>query len=255
LSASGRHEAFFYVPAHGVSGDRATITDPGERRHLIRALRKKPGDAIQFIDGTGWIFEGRIERINPVVEIVVERRYREDRSDVEIALAPAVLKGGRLDTVIEKATELGVGSIFPLRSTRAVAGSEEMTGSGKQERWQRIALSAMKQSLGARRPEIFPTLTFEEVIGRSSLFDLALIAWEEETQNDIQQVISHRGDCRTVLALVGPEGGFTPEEIEMAREANMTTVSLGRRRLRADTASIVMITLVMAALGLMGPEG
>ncbi|MCY3714421.1 MAG: RsmE family RNA methyltransferase [Gemmatimonadetes bacterium] len=246
---------FSYVPPERITGNSAFVADKDEQHHLARALRKKPGDAVQFVDGEGWIYDGVLVRMKPeiVIEIRDRRRDRETESP-EVTLAPALLKGTRLDTVVEKATELGVSAILPMRSARTVAGGRPASGPSdgpagqRLDRWRRIALSAMKQSLRARLPRIEPVTSMEDVVGTASSYDLALIAWEEEVNRRPGLAAGLNAKARRILLMIGPEGGFSSEEIAMAREAGMVTVSLGRSRLRSDTAAIAGLALIMAAL-------
>ena len=237
-----------YIPRDRIEGNSAFVADADERKHLTRVLRKKPGDSVRFVDGEGWIYEGVLTRMKPEIEIEIldRRRDREDES-VDVTLAPALLKGTRLDMVVEKATELGVASIVPMQSSRTVAGGGE-EGGQRMDRWRRIALSAMKQSLRARLPRIVPVMSLADVVRNASSYDLALIAWEEEKKRITALATGRNPDTKRVLMMIGPEGGFAREEIAIAREAGIQTVSLGRSRLRSDTASIAGLTLLMAAL-------
>lgn len=242
---------YSYVPPERITGNSAFVADRDEQHHLARALRKKPGDAVQFVDGVGWIYDGVLVRMKPEIEIEIRDRRRDRETELpEVTLAPALLKGTRLDTVVEKATELGVAAILPIRSARTVAGGRPAGGPSGQrlERWRRIALSAMKQSLRARLPRIEPVTGMEDIVGTASSYDLALIAWEEEGERRLDLAAGLGAKARRVLLMIGPEGGFSGEEIAMAREAGMVTVSLGRSRLRSDTAAIAGLALLMAAL-------
>ena len=239
---------FSYVPPDRIVGNSAFVPDGDERNHLARALRKKPGDSVHFVDGEGWIYEGVLIRMKPEVEIeILDRRRDGEGGSAEVTLVPSLLKGSRLDTVVEKATELGVAGIIPMRSSRTVAGGGE-PGGQRLERWRRIALSAMKQSLRARLPRIVPVMSLQEVVGTASSYDLALIASEEERGRGPALASGLVAEARRVLLMIGPEGGFAREELDLAREAGMQSVSLGRSRLRADTASIAGLALLMAAL-------
>ena len=242
---------YSYVPPERITGNSAFVADRDEQHHLARALRKKPGDAVQFVDGEGWIYNGVLVRMKPEIEIEIRDRRRDCESELpKVTLAPSLLKGTRLDTVVEKATELGVAAILPIRSARTVAGNRPAGGKSGQrlERWRRIALSAMKQSLRARLPRIEPVTGMEDIVGTVSSYDLALIAWEEEGERRLDLAAGLDAKARRVLLMIGPEGGFSGEEIAMAREAGMVTVSLGRSRLRSDTAAIVGLALLMSVL-------
>ncbi|MCY3556933.1 MAG: RsmE family RNA methyltransferase [Gemmatimonadetes bacterium] len=242
---------YSYVPPERITENSALVADKDEQHHLARALRKRPGDAVQFVDGEGWIYDGVLVRMKPEIEIEIRDRRRDRETESpEVTLAPSLLKGTRLDTVVEKATELGVAAILPMRSARTVAGGRPASGPSGQrmERWRRIALSAMKQSLRARLPRIEPVKSMEDIVGTASSYDLALIAWEEEGDRRLDLVAGLDAKARRVLLMIGPEGGFAREEIAMAREAGLVTVSLGRSRLRSDTAAIAGLALLMAAL-------
>ena len=236
----------YYIPPEYIEEDQAYISDPKERRHLIRVLRKKPGDAIAFVDGAGWKYEGLITRSDPdVVEIRVTTRCRDEtEGEVEITLAPAILKGSRMDTVVEKATELGVSFVIPMRSKHTIAGRGSVSDH-RLDRWQRIAQSAMKQSHRTRLPQILPVLTFDSLIEKIPEYDVAFLAWEGESQADLVSTAARCSNAKRLLLLIGPEGGFDHQEIDQGRRANIHTVSLGPRRLRADTASIVALALLM----------
>ncbi|MDE2727714.1 MAG: RsmE family RNA methyltransferase [Gemmatimonadota bacterium] len=242
---------FSYVPPERITGNSAFVTDKDEQHHLARSLRKKPGDAVHFVDGEGWIYDGVLVSLKPEIEIQIRDRRRDRETESpEVTLAPSLLKGTRLDTVVEKATELGVSAILPMRTARTVAGGRPAGRQAGQrlDRWRRIALSAMKQSLRARLPRIEPVTSIGDVVGTASSYDLALIAWEEEGERRPGLAAGLDATARRVLLMIGPEGGFAGEEIAMAREAGMVTVSLGRSRLRSDTAAIAGLALLMAAL-------
>ncbi len=239
---------FSYVPPERIRGNAAFVSDEDEGQHLTRALRKRPGDAVHFVDGEGWIYDGVLVRVKPEIEIeILDRRKDREAESAEVTLAPSLLKGSRLDVVVEKATELGVASVIPMQSTRTVAGAGDRSVH-RIDRWRRIAVSAMKQSLRARLPRIFPVMSLEDIVGTASSYDLALIAWEEERARSADLAMAGRTDLKSVLLMIGPEAGFTREEIAMARDAGLETVSLGRARLRSDTASIAGLALLMAAL-------
>lgn len=240
---------YCYVPPEAIVDDRAVLTDGEEYRHLVRVLRKRPGDRVTFVDGTGWVYDGEIEQVGPAaVGLRVTRRRDETEPDVRVTLAPALLKGNRLDFVIEKATEIGVDGIVPMRTARTIVEQDAASGEARRARWQRLALSAMKQSLRSWLPPVAPVAEFSEVIARASAYDLAVIAWEGETLDGIPAALADRPRPRRVLVLVGPEGGFDRTEVDAARHAQVSPVSLGARRLRADTASLVALTVLMTAL-------
>ena len=244
-------DTYFYISPNAIGEHYALMTDKDERRHLLRTLRKRVGDPVVFVDGKGSVYDGVIERIDPdLIRIGVTSRERDtDEPSVRVTLAPALLKGSRLDTVVDKVTELGVHEIWPVHTARTIVNVGKSTA--RIDRWQRIAMSAMKQSLRSRLTIVRPVLDFHEAIVHAQKYDLALIAWEKERQNGPETIARLYEQPERVLLFIGPEGGFETNEIEAARDVGIHPVSIGRRRFRADTAGIVAVTLLMATLGAM----
>jgi len=241
---------YFFAPPESIANGEAWIRDRDECRHLVRVLRKRPGDRIVFADGNGWVYEGIVRQadLSGIRIVLLTRRPGGSEPRTLITLVPAMLKGSRLDTVIEKTVELGIAELSPVWTARTVAVVKPEDREQKRIRWERIALSAMKQSLRTRLPRIAPATDFIETLRRVEEHDLSLIAHEGEDRDTPDTVIARSALPERVLVFTGPEGGFTPEEIIAARRHGVFPVSLGPRRLRADTASIVMVTQLMTAL-------
>jgi 16S rRNA (uracil1498-N3)-methyltransferase len=229
-------QEFFYVPSDQIIDQQIAITGD-EARHIIRVLRKQVGDPVWIVDGAGKAYEAVIRLIAAdSVECQVKfEHYHLHEADVDVTLAVAQLKNpSRMDWLIEKGTELGVRTFIPVQTERTIARSL------KEERWNNIAVSAMKQSGRCILPKIYPPMSLTEVIANSAGFDLKLIPYERTDHNlFISEAMKHRKPPRTVLILIGPEGGFTDREVQMAEEASFIQVSLGRRRLRTETAAVM----------------
>lgn len=224
--------------------DDLLILRGSEAHHLVRVRRHRPGERVEVIDGSGTFFEVSISSIegDTVVCRILERREEKGESPVRLCLAPALVKGQRFDFVVEKGTEVGVDAFAPLVTVRGVArpGSEN-----KIERWRRLAQAATKQCGRSRLPQIFSPAPLGEVIDRFILEQrLALMAIPHGNGRDLHALLSERRPPRVGL-LIGPEGGFAPEEEEEARDAGVEFFSWGDRTLRADTASIVLAALVL----------
>ncbi len=233
---------FFYVPAEFIIDQHIAI-EGDEAKHISRVLRKQPGDLIWVVDGAGKAFEAVIRLVAPEMvecEIIYEHHHLHE-PDIDITLAVAQLKNpSRMDWIVEKATELGVRTIIPLQTSRTIARSP------KEERWNNIALAAMKQSGRCILPKIAPPADFDIVIANSTEFDLKLIPYERTDHVlFIAEAMKNRKPPRSAMILIGPEGGFTEEEILQAEKAEFTQVSLGRRRLRTETAAIVALSWVV----------
>ncbi len=233
---------FFYIPAEFIIDQHVAI-EGEEARHISKVLRKQPGDMIWIVDGAGKAFEAVIRLVAPEMiecEILYEHHHLHE-PDIDVTLAVAQLKNpSRMDWIIEKATELGVRKIIPLQTARTIARSP------KQDRWNNIAVAAMKQSGRCILPVIAPPTDFELVIANSTEYDVKLIPYERTDHVlFIHEALKHRKPPRSAMILIGPEGGFTEEEINRAEKAEFTQVSLGRRRLRTETAAIIALTWVI----------
>jgi 16S rRNA (uracil1498-N3)-methyltransferase len=148
--------------------------------------------------------------------------------------------------VLEKGTELGVAAFVPVLSSRSLIRPSEAS-SARLERWRRVVVEAAEQSGRCRLPEISPPLTFAEAC--ASAAGLRILPWEGETEASLSDVLAGEKKRDAVSLFIGPEGGFPPEEVELARQQGVRTVSLGRRILRAETAAIVAAALILHELG------
>ncbi|HHS13426.1 MAG TPA: 16S rRNA (uracil(1498)-N(3))-methyltransferase [bacterium] len=233
------HWESVFAPPECFRNDEVTI--PAEESRHLRALRKKRGDEIWVIDGKGGAFRVRLlDTGQETMGKVMESRRLLGEPRARVTLAPALIRGERFDWLIEKAVELGVSRLLPVITQR----TERAAGPQKWRRWQRIALAAMKQSGRSVLPEIMDPRPFERVILMGADCTLRLIAhdagdtgWSAKTGS--------RNPAYRALAMVGPEGGFSEEEIAMAVEHGFRPVSLGPRRLRAETAALVIITRIL----------
>lgn len=202
-----------------------------ERKYLFNVLRCHPGDTLSVFDGKGKSFHARIVDLKTIEIFKEEELYTED--PFSIILCQALLKGEKMDMIIEKATELGVKKIIPFVSDRCIVRYTR-----KVERWMKIAKEAAEQSGRSIVPEIDNVITFSELI---KTVDNGILFWEKATSPLIQTISDLNN--KKIFLLLGPEGGFSKEEVNMAEEMNIKTASLGKRILKAETASIVSVAL------------
>jgi 16S rRNA (uracil1498-N3)-methyltransferase len=224
---------FFYTPSRLITPPSLVI-DGDEFSHLAHVMRKAVHDAITVVDGNGNLYEAVITKLDrrSALCTITTHRTRVNEPEREVILAAALLKhAGNFDFLVEKATEIGVHSIVPLRTERTIVSH------AKTDRWQKLALAAMKQSKRCYLPVIAPLTTFEEFVRTADRASIRLIPHEAIDHPRLIDAVPD-GTGRIVLA-IGPEGGFTEDEVSMARRAEFIPVSLGIRRLRAETAAIV----------------
>jgi len=204
-----------------------------DRKYLFNVLRCHPGDTLSIFNGKGKSFHAKIVDLKTIKILQEEELHTEDV--FSIILCQALLKGEKMDMIIEKATELGVKKIIPFVSDRCIVRHTR-----KIERWEKIAKEASEQSCRSIVPEISNVTNFSELI---KTIDNGILFWEKATLPLIQ-TISEVNHDKNIFLLIGPEGGFSQEEVSQVEKMNIKTASLGKRILKAETASIVSIALV-----------
>uniref|UniRef100_A0A7C4EPI7 Ribosomal RNA small subunit methyltransferase E n=1 Tax=Thermodesulfovibrio aggregans TaxID=86166 RepID=A0A7C4EPI7_9BACT len=204
-----------------------------DRKYLFKVLRYSAGDTLSVIDGKGKIYRARVIDKKTLEILYEERHYQEDI--FSIFLCQGLLKGERMEMVIQKATEIGVKKIIPFVSERCI-----IKHTRKIERWKKIAKEATEQSGSITVPEINEMVNFSDLIKQA---ENGILFWENSEASLMQAVLELTPD-RPIFLFIGPEGGFSPEEIQLAEKRGMKIASLGKRILRAETASIVSLALV-----------
>ena len=243
----------FFVTKENIQGGKA-ILGGAELEHMRKVLRLRPGDQVTLFDDGGWEHEGVIQSCTSQAgEIELLRSYQPGReSALEITLAQALGKGEKMDLVVEKATELGVQTIVPFLSSYTVPRLDGRRVERRHGRWGKIALSAAKQSGRTRIPRILELDTFETLVGKPWPCELKLLFWEGEPVQTIQRVQEEWPRLRSVLLAIGPEGGFTAEEVEQASRQGFRAIHLGKRILRAETAALAAVSIIQFLWGDMG---
>ncbi len=242
-------EPRFFVSPDAIHGSRVTFS-PEQSRQIARVLRLLPGAAVLVLDNTGYLHTVRLERVHPrqTVGFIVDTQEAGNEPPITVVLYQALLKGERMDFVLQKGTEIGVTQFVPILTERTVVRRTEKRG-----RWERIVIEAAEQCRRGRLPEIGDILTFEEALAHARNTAVRLIAhnavdvlpWKEIRRQYPEQPPS-------VALFIGPEGGFTEAEVTQARAWGVSPVHLGPRTLRAETAALVALTLVLYHWGDIG---
>lgn len=246
----------FFVPPESLRGETAVLQG-AQARQVARVLRLRPQDRVLLLDNQGWQYPVELVRVAPerVEGRVLGRAPAPPEPRVAITLYQGALKAARFEWVLQKGTEVGISAFVPVVCTRSVA-REVADASAKASRWRRILQEAAEQAGRGRIPLLHPALPFAEAWDRVQ--GLALLPWEGEREAGLRGVLTEqlfpglRGEYPPVSLLVGPEGGFTPEEVDMARRRGAVLVSLGRRILRAETAGVVAAAAVLYHVGELG---
>ncbi len=241
----------FFINPTDITGETAQLTGP-EAHHLRSVLRLTPGDPVTFFDGTGARYQARIEQVlkNRVTATIIEHT-QDLPPKVRLHLGQALLKGQKMDLILQKATELGVDAIWPFYAEHGIHKTPRDT---QMERWQRIVLEACKQCDRAKPLEIHDPREITDLMTQPPPCDAQLIFWEHETRQTLHEVLADQAtDCRSVLFLLGPEGGFSATEVACARQESFIPVSLGPRILRAETATLAATAILQYSLGNLSP--
>ncbi|HBY93552.1 MAG: 16S rRNA (uracil(1498)-N(3))-methyltransferase [Ardenticatenaceae bacterium] len=232
------------------------VTFPQETVFQIgRVLRMRPGDRVIVLDNSGWEREVELTEIGRrhALGTVCARRRAKGEARTKISLYQAVLKGKKLEPVFQKCTELGVVEFVPTLSARCVVDSLEDLNQAKFERWRAIIREAAEQSHRGRLPELLPATLFGHALDQIRRFGgFTIIPWEGETRRSLREVLRGTGALGRPFGInlfIGPEGGFTEEEIERAQAQGAIPVTLGPRILRAETAGIAATAAILYELG------
>ena len=242
----------FYAPPEAFTSAETLTLQADEARHLRDVLRLKPGDEVYVFDGEGKEFRCAIEesrKDSARLKVLAPIAPAKPESPLKLTLAVALLKSDKFDLVVQKATELGAVRIFPVMTKLAdIRLRDESDAIKRVTRWQRIALEAAKQSGRALVPEVTQPISFQTLA--QAVGDQTKVMFSERDGRSIKD-LKDTG-CETHLAItavVGSEGGWTEEELSLARINNWVIVTLGGRTLRAETAAITAMVLLQHVYG------
>ncbi len=224
-----------------------------ELHHLKNVFRLKKGDTCLFTLGDGWDFEIRIEEIgtDAVTGKILRKEVSDTEPDVEIVLYQGLPKAQKMEWIIQKAVELGVKEIVPMTTKRTVVKLNEEKADKRLKRWQKIAKEAVKQCGGSRIPLVRDVISFENAVLEKTE-GIKLIPYEDEKTAGLKNAIQQKGEKQRFAVMIGPEGGFDPEEVLFAKENGALPVTLGKRILRTETAGFVAISAILYEVGEMG---
>ena len=207
------------------------------------------GSLITLTDPEGNDFRGRVTRLSEddASIFIFDAFPSPTESSLEIILLQALPEKERMELVIQKATELGVSAILPFQSERSISLKEREAKQKKAHRWQHIAVKAVQQSRRAKVPYVGKCRAFQEVLEDCREDGLKILLWEKE--GELLKGVLRQHPTQKIYVMVGPEGGFTEEEVRLAKEEGFIPVKLGRRILRTETAAITMAAILQYELG------
>jgi len=244
----------FFVPSHAVTG--SVVMMSGQTAHQIaNVLRMIPGDRVVVLDNSGWQMECELSEVQTdrVTGQVVRRSLARGEPRIKVSLYQAMLRGSHLEFTLQKGTELGLIEFIPIISDRCVIANLDDVNK-KLDRWQRIVREAAEQSRRGRLPTIEPAMLFFQACERARhAGSLILMPWEGEEAVSLKSVLTGGPLPFSISLFVGPEGGFTEDEVRRAVGYGARTVSLGPRILRAETAGLVAASAIFYESGDLEP--
>lgn len=238
--------ANFYIDKSDITENTAVITGE-EAQHISRVLRMKKGDNVTLCDGEGMFYEATLTDFSDksVIAEITSSRKAETEPEVKLTIFQGVPKNPKLETIVQKLTEIGAVRIVPVDTKRAVA---KLDKAAKVDRLRKIAREAAKQSKRGIVPEVTDSMNFKEAVKEAGKAELSIIAYEEEVETSLKKALSGKNP-KTVSVMIGPEGGFEREEVELAKENGLISVTLGKRILRTETAPLAVSAIVLYELG------
>lgn len=222
-------------------------------KYLKQVMRLKQGDRIKVFDGFGREFEAIIKGFSTkTVLIALGKIIPAADKKIRLTLAQAIPKAGKLDAIVKSAAELGADEIIPFDAARSVGRIVDEKSSLKVARWQKIAAEAARSSHSSHIAKVSKVSSFADMMALASGDALRLIFWEEESQKTIKDIFADeiRAAAKDFFIVVGPEGGFSKDEVMMAKEAGFDSVSLGKQILKVETAAAAIISIIQYEKGI-----
>ena len=227
-------------------------------KYLTQVLRLEQGARVNVFDGLGHEYEAVIKYFAlHSVTLELGEKIENDGHKINITLAQALPKAGKMDLIVRAAAELGTDLIIPFAAVRSVSRIAGDKSSAKAARWQKIALDAARCSRSSRITDVLPVASWEAMLARAHAQSLKMIFWEEEEQKSIKDILSDQSRAQTnnIFIIVGPEGGLSRDEISQARKVGFTSVSLGKQILKVETAALAIISIIQYEMGIFSSKG
>lgn len=239
----------FFCKNSDIQADTIIISDKEDVHHIKNVLRLKKDESIEVSDETGNEYICEICRIENEVHLVIKNKIPSTgkNQEMELTVAVAIPKKGKIDDIIDKLVQLGAHRVIPLKTERVIVKLDKHKEAIRFSRWKKIALCAAKQCKRNDLPVIEPVKSFKEVLANSSGFDLKLIPHLSGSRRGLKDVLdkfTKEKQNLAVIVLIGPEGDFSEEEVNLALSAGFLPITLGSLVLRVDTAAIAVASFI-----------
>jgi len=235
----------FFCPSTNIAHSRIVINNKEQVHHIKDVLRLKVKDTVAVFDDKGKEYRGAIEKLLPqsIILKIKDKHILMTAKQLKITVACAIPKKSKMDDIVDKLTQLGVGRVIPMLTQRVIIRWDKPKMALQQKRWEKIALCASQQSQRSVLPIIEPIKDIKEVLSESEVFDLKLMPALIGRRRALKEIFA-QFNPQNILVLIGPEGDFTSEEVELAVKAGCIPVSLGELVLRVDMAAIAVASFI-----------
>jgi 16S rRNA (uracil1498-N3)-methyltransferase len=240
----------FFVAAPDIEDEQVVMS--GRQAHQIcKVLRLKPGDHFVALDNRGQEYQTELTEVtcDQVKGQVVQKRLATGEPKVRITLYQSLLAREKFEWVLQKCTEVGVSRFVPVITQRSVVRKANSVKEEKLTRWRRIITEAAEQSHRGRIPEMASPVDLQNALNQLGRFDLTLLASPDAQDNTLRDSLGRCDTIDSAALLIGPEGGFVPEEIEQCVSKGAAAFTMGPRVLRTETAAVVASSLILYELG------
>jgi 16S rRNA (uracil1498-N3)-methyltransferase len=239
----------FFIPPQQM-GKYESVISGDDAHHLRHVLKLQPDELVVVFDGRGREFRARIVSITPrQVRVAMLDRVEADTDSVlDLTICQGFLKDKKMDGLVRQLTELGVVRWVPFFSRRSIPSPDPQRLKGRYQRWQKIATESLKQCRRSRAMVISPVVSFDEALKQAASIDLKVIFWEEAKADEAMHRQRLPKPARLFL-MVGPEGGFDRDEINLAKQHGFEVAGIGPRVLRAETAALAVAVLAQFLFG------
>lgn len=238
----------FYADEQGITGSTARLCEE-DARHASRVLRMKPGEACELF-ASGRRYAGEIADIaEGDVRVRITGELPSTEARLRITLYQGLPKADKMELIVQKAVELGACEVVPVAMSRCVVQLDARDGRKKQERWQKIAREACKQSGRCEMMQVAEPISFKQLLTRLPAHGAAIVPWEDARGYSLARFHADHPDVTDLAIVIGPEGGMSADEVGQMRQADCRAVTLGPRILRTETAGLCAMSALFCLYG------
>ena len=237
----------FFTEPQNICGDTAYIIE--DAAHITKVLRMEAGDEVLIFDGSGYEYTARLTEVSreSCAAEILSKEFSAQEPKIRVTVFQGIPKSGKMDGIIQKSVELGVFSVVPVAMDRCVSKLDKKAAVEKPKRWNKIAQEAAKQCGRGILPRVEEPIDFKEAVKRMARLELAIMPYEELGHSGVSNLkeVLKSSDAKEIGVIIGPEGGFSDSEAQLAINSGIKTVGLGRRILRTETVSGAMLAMIM----------